>query len=63
MSKEKKIADISTSISMKRALEIYNVSTEEELRKLFDELYLQSQRGFWSKIFIRFLIFIGFKKV
>ena len=48
---------------MKKALEIYNVSTEEELRKLFDDLYFQSQRGFWSKIFIRFLIFIGFKKV
>ena len=63
MDKEKKIADISAPISMKKALEIYNVSTEEELRKLFDDLYFQSQRGFWSKIFIRFLIFIGFKKV
>ena len=47
---------------MKKALEIYNVSTEEELRKLFDDLYLQGQRGFWEKFFIRFLIFIGLKK-
>ena len=62
MSKENKIANISAPISMKKALEIYNVSTEEELRMLFDDLYLQSQRGFWSKICIRFLIFIGLKK-
>jgi hypothetical protein len=62
LDKEKKIAGISAPISMKKALEIYNVSTEEELRKLFDDLYLQGQRGFWAKFFIRFLIFIGLKK-
>jgi hypothetical protein len=63
MSSNQKIQAVSTPISMSRALKLYGVSTEEELRKLFDDLYFQSQRGFWSKIFIRFLIFIGFKKV
>jgi len=48
---------------MSRALKIYGVSSDEELKKLFDNLYLNSQRGFLSRIFTQLLLFLGLKKL
>ena len=62
MSKEKQIAQVTKPIPMKEALEMYGVLSEEELKKLFDNLYLNSQRGFLSRIFTQLLLFLGFKK-
>ena len=62
MSKEKQIAQVTKPIPMKEALGMYGVLSEEELKKLFDNLYLNSQRGFLSRIFTQLLLFLGFKK-
>jgi len=63
MSSNQKVQVISTPITMSRALKIYGVSSDEELKKLFDNLYLNSQRGFLSRIFTQLLLFLGLKKL
>ena len=53
MTYEKKIAEVTSPITMNRALEIYGVSSEEELKELFDELYRHNKRGFFARLFIK----------
>ena len=59
MASEKKIAEVTSPITMNRALEIYGVSSEEELRELFDDLYRHNKRGFIARFFMKFLQFFG----
>ena len=59
MTSEKKIAEVTSPISMNRALEMYGVSSEEELRELFDDLYRHNKRGFIARLFMKFLQFFG----
>ena len=59
MTSEKKIAEVTSPITMNRALEMYGVSSEEELRELFDDLYRHNKRGFLARLFIKIFQFFG----
>ena len=61
MASEKKIAQVTKSIPMEQALKMYGVSSEDELKDLFRELYNQPKRNFFTELFSKILIFFGFR--
>ena len=60
MLSEKKIAQVTKSIPMEQALKMYGVSSEDELKDLFRELYNHPKRNFFTELFSKILIFFGF---
>ena len=60
MASETKIAQVTKPISMRKALDMYGVSTEEELKDLFRELFNPRKRNFFAELFRKILNFFGF---
>ncbi|SVD39595.1 uncharacterized protein METZ01_LOCUS392449 [marine metagenome] len=60
MASEKKIAQVTKPIPMEQALKMYGVSSEEELKELFRELFNPRKRNFFAELFRKILNFFGF---
>ena len=60
MASETKIAQVTKPISMRKALDMYGVSTEEELKELFRELFNSRKGNFFTNLFRKILNFFGF---
>ena len=51
MESEKKIAQVTRPIPMEQALKMYGVSSEEELKELFRELFNSHKGNFFTNLF------------
>ena len=60
MASETKIAQVTKPISMEQALKMYGVSSEDELKELFRELFNPRKRNFFAELFRKILNFFGF---
>ena len=60
MASEKKIAQVTKPIPMEKALKMYGVSSEDELKELFRELFNSRKGNFFTNIFRKILNFFGF---
>jgi len=60
MASEKKIAQITKPIPMEQALKMYGVSSEDELKELFSELFNSRKGNFFTNLFRKILNFFGF---
>ena len=60
MASEKKIAQVTKSIPMEQALKMYGVSSEDELKELFRELFNSHKGNFFTNLFRKILNFFGF---
>ena len=62
MASETKIAQVTKPIPMEQALKMYGVSSEDELKDLFRELFNPPKRNFFTELFRKILNFFGFGK-
>ena len=60
MASEKKIAQVTKPIPMEQALKMYGVSSEDELKELFRELFNPRKGNFFINLFRKILNFFGF---
>jgi len=60
MASEKKIAQVTKPIPMEQALRMYGVSSEEELKGLFTELFNSRKQNIIAIFFKNLLKFFGF---